>query len=258
MSIEQDAPGVVDVPEGPSPPRCPFIASADSAWVAETAHQDHRCGAVRPPAPLALAKQRRLCLTSNHVTCATYVAAMETRQATVGPREAVAPWGWVRTTPVVDVNVGRGAMLTGFLTDRRGWQVIPAVALVAALGALGFSNLGSPGSPAGATPSTSFAALVSPTLVGPTATAPAASPSSPPPSVEPSPTTTPVPTPSPTPVTPTPTPTPVASATTSYTVKSGDTLYDIAIKFNTTVTAIRNLNHLTSNTLHVGQVLLIP
>lgn len=257
MSIEHDVSGVADVPVAPSPPRCPFIGSADGAWVAETAHQDHRCAAVRPPAPLALAKQRRLCLTSGHVGCVTYVAALEARQAIVGPRETVGPWAWVRTTPVVDVNVGRGALLAGLLTDRRGLQVIPAVALVAALGALGLSSLGSSGARPDATPSASFAAIASPTVVGPTATTPVATASSPPPSVEASPTTTPVPTPSPT-VVVTPSPTPAPSATTSYTVKSGDTLYDIAIKFNTTVTAIRNLNHLTSNTLHVGQVLLIP
>ena len=80
------------------------------------------------------------------LTCATYVAALEMRQAAVGAPGRAAPWGWVRTTPVVDVNVGRGAILAGFLTDRRGWQVVPAVALVAALGALGLSNLGSAGS----------------------------------------------------------------------------------------------------------------
>jgi membrane-bound lytic murein transglycosylase D len=42
-------------------------------------------------------------------------------------------------------------------------------------------------------------------------------------------------------------------------VKSGDTLYDIAIAFNTTVKAIQELNGLGSNTtLHVGQKLKIP
>ncbi len=255
MSIDHEAPDVAEVAEADAPPRCPFIASADGSWVAESAHQDHRCGAVRPPAPLALAKQRRLCLSTTHVTCATYVAALEARQAAVGPQGAVKPWGWVRTTPVVDVNVGRGAILAGFLTDRRGWQVVPAVVLVAALGALGLSNLGSSGGAAGPTPTASFASLPSSSPLAPTATPSAAASASPIPTVSASPTPTPVPTASPTAQ---PTPAPVASATSTYTVKSGDTLYDIAIKFNTTVTAIRNLNHLTSNTLHVGQVLLIP
>ena len=43
-----------------------------------------------------------------------------------------------------------------------------------------------------------------------------------------------------------------------YTVVSGDTLYSIARRFNTTVDAIKNLNGLTSNTLSIGQQLKIP
>lgn len=43
-----------------------------------------------------------------------------------------------------------------------------------------------------------------------------------------------------------------------YTVKSGDSLYSIARKYNTTVQDIINLNYLKSNNLSVGQVLRIP
>ncbi len=43
---------------------------------------------------------------------------------------------------------------------------------------------------------------------------------------------------------------------TTYTVKAGDTLYSIAIKYNTTVTALTSLNKLSNpNALQVGQVL---
>ena len=45
---------------------------------------------------------------------------------------------------------------------------------------------------------------------------------------------------------------------TTYTVVSGDTLYSIAKRYNTTIDAIKNLNNLTSNTLSIGQVLKIP
>ena len=45
---------------------------------------------------------------------------------------------------------------------------------------------------------------------------------------------------------------------TNYTVKSGDSLYQIAIRFNTTVNEIKSLNNLTSNNLSIGQVLKIP
>ena len=46
--------------------------------------------------------------------------------------------------------------------------------------------------------------------------------------------------------------------TTTYTVISGDSLYKIANKFNTTVNIIKEINNLTSNNLKVGQILLIP
>ncbi len=43
-----------------------------------------------------------------------------------------------------------------------------------------------------------------------------------------------------------------------YTVKSGDNLYSIAKKYNTSVDEIKKLNYLTNNNLYVGQVLRIP
>ena len=44
----------------------------------------------------------------------------------------------------------------------------------------------------------------------------------------------------------------------TYTVVSGDSLYSIARKYNTTVDAIKNLNNLTTNTLSIGQKINIP
>ena len=44
----------------------------------------------------------------------------------------------------------------------------------------------------------------------------------------------------------------------NYVVVSGDSLYSIARKYNTTVDEIKRLNNLTSNTLSIGQVLKIP
>lgn len=50
--------------------------------------------------------------------------------------------------------------------------------------------------------------------------------------------------------------TPATNST--YTVKSGDTLYAIAQKYNTTVDKLKQLNNLTSNNLSIGQILKLP
>ena len=43
-----------------------------------------------------------------------------------------------------------------------------------------------------------------------------------------------------------------------YEVQKGDTLYNIANNFNTTVSRIKELNNLTSNILSIGQKLTLP
>ncbi len=89
-------------------------------------------------------------------------------------------------------------------------------------------------------------------LVEPTATP------TPAPTATATPSATPTPTPTPTATkTATPTPTPTATAKT-YIVVSGDTLSKIAAKFGVTVTALKTANNLTSDTIKIGQKLVIP
>ena len=51
---------------------------------------------------------------------------------------------------------------------------------------------------------------------------------------------------------------PPNAAPETYIVQAGDTLFSIAMRYNTTVAAIKQLNKLTSDTILVGQKLLIP
>lgn len=46
--------------------------------------------------------------------------------------------------------------------------------------------------------------------------------------------------------------------TSIYKVKSGDSLYSIAKKYNTTINTLKELNNLTGNTIYINQVLKVP
>ena len=235
---------------------CPYLLAASGEWRSSSPSAEHRCTAFAPAAPLALDKQRRLCLTASHESCATYVAALAARRERGTPSDGPSPtrWALARTTPVVDVGVGLGATVAGVLAERRGWQAIPAVILVLAVIAVAMSGLGRNGPITGAvaTPSPTPSATPQATRTSvPTAT-PAPSES-----VAASPTVAPSTAPT---VAPTlaVTAAPVATAQRTYTVKRNDTLYGIAVAFGTTVAAIKQLNGLTSDVLHIGQVLKIP
>lgn len=137
------------------------------------------------------------------------------------------------------------------------------VLLVLSLGLAGWHLVAWPGSlflpsasqasPSSLSPEESFFAQTESPSAGATAT----------PSSTPPPTTTPatgdtpvaIATPSPT-ATPTATPTPQARR---YTVEAGDTLSDIAARFNTTVAALIQANNIEDPTLiRVGQELVLP
>ena len=232
---------------------CPFLVAAGGAWRMSVPDREHRCAAFVPATSLALSKQTRLCLTAAHAGCATYLASTSARQARLGDgekRDRAGRWGFARTMPVVEEVGGLRATLGALLSDRRTWPAIPAVLLATLALALGLSGSWGEGQ---------VTAIASTTPTGRTASDPtdgsdsaalpseAASPAGP----------TAEPTVAPASQVPRPSATPVAAFTT-YRVTSGDTLYVLAQRFNTTVRAIEDLNGLTTTKLHIGQLLKIP
>jgi nucleoid-associated protein YgaU len=239
---------------------CPYLVADGSEWRSASPSRDHRCGAVAPPVPLAVDKQRRLCLTNRHVGCPTFLAAADqpgraagsgapdpvarsTRRTGVPPGGAtVTRWSIVRTAPVL-LDGGRvSSAIASVGRIRSQPQLILVALLVVAFVAIAAARLsgGGAGTPGGTQPRGSAIAIVPDSST--------ATPSSDlQPSVEP-------PAASPSPTLPT-----TAEGTRTYKVKRGDTLYVIARRFGTTVSAIQRLNHLgSSTTLHAGQVLKLP
>lgn len=235
---------------------CPYLVAADEAWRSAAPDPEHRCTAVAPPAPIAPAKQHRLCLDERHLTCATFLAARGElgvpstsdgeaavlhRVAADGPTR----WRFAGTTPVVlERSAGLGVLF-------RAWGRVGQAALVGLI-AIAFGVLVLARSTTGRLDVASPA----PSSSAPAASRPAASPT-------PSPSPTPAPSLTPTPaLSPSPSPTPTPSAPTSYRtyrVQSGDTLVAIAARFGTTVKAIAELNGIADpSRIRVGQVLRIP
>jgi LysM repeat protein len=239
---------------------CPYLVADGSEWRSASPSRDHRCGAVAPPVPLAVDKQRRLCLTNRHVGCPTFLAAADqpgravgsgppdpsaraTRRTGVPPGgETVTRWSIVRTAPVL-LDGGRVSNAIASVGRIRSQPQLVLVALLVvafvavAAGRLSGAGAGTPG---GAQPRGSAVAIAP----AATAATPTAVPASPAASVAAS----------PSPTLPT-----TADGTRTYTVKRGDTLYVIARRFGTTVSTIQRLNHMgSSTTLHAGQVLKLP
>lgn len=229
---------------------CPYLLSRDRRVRHATGSRGHRCTAVEPVAALSGEKQRRLCLTSSHRTCSTYLAA----RAIVPPpppridgeatAERVTRWAFGRTTPVVEAT---SPIVDLVERAREGSaQVALAGLLLVALVAVAIGQGGGLGGSGAVLPSPSSSL---PVVDASSSAAPSATVA-----------TTPSPTPEAT-ATPLPeaTPSPLPTEGRTYTVRSGDTLWDLAIQFGTSVAAIQELNGLgTSTRLVVGQVLRIP
>ena len=231
---------------------CPYLMSADGRWRASTPSREHRCTVVTPPAILAADKQRRLCLSAEHTTCSTYLAAIDpsgdASSTTSDDRRATRVV--TRTTPLL-LDHGRLAIgLPTLRVDRGAGQgglvalmaVAFAAIVVARLSSGGPLPAGQVGVGAGASASPSAAA----------SRGPAATPGA---SVAPSRTLV------PTEVEPTPAPPRASSAPAAktYKVRSGDTLGGIAREFGTTVAVLKELNGIENpRLLRVGQVLKLP
>ncbi|HEV8402968.1 MAG TPA: LysM domain-containing protein [Candidatus Limnocylindrales bacterium] len=232
---------------------CPYLVAADGLWRSSTVAREHRCGAVAPPALLAAEKQRRLCLTADHLTCPTFEAARAARP--IGPdREPTLPRPLARATPMV-LDHGRIAItVPAFRSERSVGQAALIVLMAVAFALIVFAKLSGGNSPAGAadasaSPPASAHASAPSGSAHPTSAASSA-PSGAPSglaagSADPGGSASPAATAKP--------------ASQTYKVKAGDTLIGIAAKFGTTPKAIAKLNGITNTAnLHVGQVLKIP
>ena len=236
---------------------CPYLRSVDGAWRAATPAREHRCTAVAPPAVLATDKQRRLCLTAEHVDCATYLAATSARAAAAGPMAGRGPQRPMPSTAPVALDHGRLAAMLPGMPDRGVGQGGLVALMAVAFGALAVSRLagGPEVTPAGGGAGSS----AHPSVVGGVLPATTIRPATPAPSTSSGPTHTLVPSdvrPSPSAATASPT---QGSSGSTYTVQSGDTLSGIAAAHGTTWQKLAALNKIKDpKKIHVGQVLRLP
>jgi len=224
---------------------CPYLASAGGVWRHATPSRDHRCGALEPPAPQPTDKQRRHCLSPEHVECAIFRAARADRAASLVPSGDPAVVAAIdagrrpiaRTAPILLEQPRLVEQAVRLPFDRGPGQLALVTLMILAFTVVAIARLSGGSTPAPA------ASSVPSVIAGA--------------SSDPPPTDAPTPSPSADPASALP-----ASAeptfSTTYTVKKGDTLSAIAARFKTSAAAIRALNGLTSSTLHTGQVLKIP
>lgn len=226
---------------------CPYLAlSDDGRTVADGFDPEHRCHAMTPPAPLERARQVQLCLTEAHVRCERFASARTAWLAASSGLPRVAPdVAFGRTRLTIEPEAARRGLAgpPASRVTRRVLLIATAVAatiVVLLLGrAFGMFGAGPRPTPT-PSPSASTASLEA-----------TPSPAAPSPTVQPTPTQTAL-------VTAAPTPTPAPTPRT-YIVQKNDTLNGIAARFGTTAQAIATANGIkVTDTLDIGQVLIIP
>src|SRR3954454_21466170 len=236
---------------------CPLLGVDDGSWRSAYAARDHHCHAVTPPAPLAVDKQRQLCLLPAHVSCATFIAARavaEEAAPTAPGDHGAALWPTAGASTLVLEPARRLGPLPG-TSARGGGQVLLVALMVVAFVVLLVARTQTPVAVA-VDPLASDAAAVA-------FASASASPSARQESSRPSTTATSSPSAD---LTPAATVTPTAVPTTTpggsshrYRVRSGETLTSIAVRFNTTVRKLSSLNGISNpRSLKVGQVLQVP
>jgi len=223
---------------------CPYLTSVGGSWRQATPSRDHRCSALEPPAPQPPEKQRRHCLSPDHLDCPIFRAARGARAAILiptGDAERVAAIDSARrpiarTSPILLERPSLVDQAVRLPFGRGTGQIALVGLMIVAFLVVAITRLSASAVPPGGSVGPSQIALASPSpsptevpTASPSFDASASPPASPPPSFR-----------------------------TTYTVKKGDTLTSIARRFKTTAAAIKTLNRLTSSTLHTGQVLKIP
>jgi len=221
---------------------CPFLL-AGSGWRSASPVKEHRCLALGTDVPLALEKQKRLCLTAEHRVCPAYTTALGRTEMEASAASVAAPRRpYPRMAPVVLDHARIGVALPAAARDRPAGQLALGGLMVVAFAAIALARFGDSGE--------GGVAAVAPTR-SPQASVAAVAPSpTPVPTLEPTPSVAPASAP------PEPSPSPVLR---TYKVKRGDTLIRIAARFETTVKALRDLNDIDDPArIPIGAVLKIP
>ena len=228
---------------------CPFLLAADGGWRSVDANGQHRCTAVYPPAQLTTEKQRRLCLTPDHASCATFEAALAAREPVAVDRpETARPMP--STTPVVMERSRFALPVRSLRPDKSAGQAALVILLAVAFMGVVVSRPSGPGATSGGAAGPTGTPTAGAATATPLASAALVDASPSPAEASPAPQVTLVPTEN--------TPPPSAVATT-YKVKSGDTLSGIAATYGTTWKVIAELNGIKDPTaLRVGTVLQLP
>lgn len=231
-------------------PGCPFLRSRDGGWSSAYPSRDLRCWAVRPVAQPTVGKQRQLCVTASHATCATFEAAVASDAPLSRDADGTNLWPDASPVPVALESV-RARSGGGFGAPRTGGQALLVGLMVVALAVLLVAHanpLAGPG-PSASPPASAGVASAAAGASAAATTAPSATIALTPSPPVASPTAT---------ATPAPTPKPTASPRT-YTVRAGDTISGIAAKYHSTVKAIVDANNIADpRTIRPGQVLIIP